>query len=83
MSMEISNGYENHYLNKIQMNQQEKAEETAKNNMPENIPTPKDEYISSEQLEEKPSGLYHMGQDEKGNPKVIYDDSKKLRKGKM
>lgn len=34
---------------------------------------PKDEYISSEQSGEKPSGLYRIGQDENGNKKLIYD----------
>ena len=44
----------------------------------ENIPVPKDEYISSEQSGSRPSGLYHMGKDENGNPKVLYDDPKKV-----
>ena len=28
----------------------------------------------------KPSGLYRMGQDENGNPKILYDDPKKVQK---
>jgi len=43
------------------------------------IPMPKDEYISSEKSGLKPSGLYRMGQDENGNPKVLYDDPKKAQ----
>ncbi len=82
MSMEISNGYENHYLEKVPSNPHEKVEKTAKNHEKENIPIPKDEYISSEKSDIKPSGLYHMGQDEKGNPKIIYDEPEKAKKGK-
>ncbi|MCM1499794.1 MAG: hypothetical protein NC124_15130 [Clostridium sp.] len=44
----------------------------------ESIPIPKDEYISSEKADSRPSGLYHMERDENGNPKVVYDDPKKL-----
>lgn len=40
----------------------------------EGIPVPKDEYISSEQSGRRQGGLYRMGKDEKGNPKVLYDD---------
>lgn len=36
-----------------------------------------DEYISSERSGVKPSGLYRLGQDGNGNPKVLYDDPKK------
>lgn len=82
MSMEVNNRYENPYLDKVWMNQQEKAEKSTKNSDKENIPTPKDEYISSEKSGEKPSGLYRIGQDENGNPKVIYDDPEKAKKGK-
>jgi len=81
--MEISNRYENHYLDKIQ---QDKEKEITENNEKKdktgNIPTPKDEYISSEKSLVKPSGIYRIGQDEKGNPKVLYDDPKKDKKGK-
>ncbi|MCM1178693.1 MAG: hypothetical protein NC347_00420 [Clostridium sp.] len=43
----------------------------------ESMPIPKDEYISSEKADSRPSGLYHMERDENGNPKVVYDDPKK------
>lgn len=83
MSMEVSNNYKdykNDYLERLQENR-DKAEETGKaqgaGNKSEGIPVPKDEYISSEQSGSRPSGLYRMGQDENGNPKVLYDDPKK------
>ena len=40
--------------------------------------TIQDEYISSEKSTEKPSGLYRLGQDENGNPKIFFDDPKKI-----
>ena len=83
MSMEVRGNYKdytNDYLERLQ-EEREKAKETEKEesagNKSENIPTPKDEYISSEQSGNRPSGLYHMGKDENGNPKVMYDDPKK------
>ena len=74
MSMEISNRYGLDHINKVQTEQTERAEEKDK---PEIILEPKDEYISSEKSGKKPSGLYHMGQDENGNPKIIFDTVKK------
>ncbi len=38
---------------------------------------PHDEYISSKRSGSKPSGLYRVGQDEKGSRKIFYDDPKK------
>ena len=52
-------------------------EASADNN---SIPVLKDEYISSEKSGNKPSGLYRMGLDENGNPKVLYDAPKKVEK---
>lgn len=84
MSMEVSGRYENSYLDKLQSNQQKKMEEAAKSekqeSKSENIPILKDEYISSEKSGEKPSGLYRIGRDDEGNPKVIYDDPEKVKK---
>lgn len=40
---------------------------------------PLDEYISSKKSPEKPSGLYRVVPDESGNPKVLYDDPKKVQ----
>ncbi len=83
MSMEVSGNYRNYtndYLERLQ-EERDKAKETEKElsagNKMESIPIPKDEYISSEHSGSKPSGLYHMGQDENGNPKVLFDDQKK------
>lgn len=36
-----------------------------------------DEYIRSEKSEEKSSGLYRLGQDEKGNRRIFFDNPKK------
>lgn len=80
MSVEISGNYKNDYLEKVQADR-DKAKEVLKEQSAENkkegIPVPKDEYISSEKSGSKPSGLYRLGQDESGNPKVLYDDPKK------
>ncbi len=83
MSMEVRGNYKdytNDYLERLQ-EERDKTKETGKEqdaeNKNEGIQTPKDEYISSEKSGRKPSGLYHMGKDENGNPKVLYDDPKK------
>ncbi len=83
MSMEVSSNYKdykNDYLERLQENRG-RAEETGKEqgveNKSEGIPVPKDEYISSEQSGSRPSGLYRMGKDENGAPKVLYDDPQK------
>ena len=84
MSMEISNRYGIDYINKVQTEQTakaaERAEEATKSkekDKSEIILAPKDEYISSEKSGKKPSGLYHMGQDENGNLKIIFDTPQK------
>lgn len=80
MSMEISNRNGLDYINKAQTSRTMGAEEAAKSkekDRPENIPVPKDEYISSEKSGKKPSGLYHMEQDGNGNPKIVFDAPKK------
>ena len=77
MSMEVRGNYKDYtkdYLERLQ-EERDRAKETGKEQ--ECIPVPKDEYISSEKSGSKPSGLYHMGKDENGNPKVMYDDPKK------
>ena len=83
MSMEVSSNYKdytNAYLERLQ-EEREKAKEVGTEqgagSKSEGIPVPKDEYISSGQSGNRPSGLYHMGKDENGNPKVLYDDPKK------
>lgn len=84
MSMEVSNRYEDSYLERLQSNHHKTAEEAAKSEKQEckseTIPIPKDEYISSEKSGEKSSGLYRIGQDEEGNSKVIFDDPEKANK---
>ncbi len=84
MAMEISDRYGFDYINKAQTGQTaiaaERAGEAAKSkekDKPEMIPTPKDEYISSEKSGKKPSGLYHMEQDENGNQKIIFVTAKR------
>ena len=79
MSMKIGENYpgcSTEYLEKMQPKAEPVKE--AENQVNRNsIPVPKDEYISSEKSGNKPSGLYRMGKDENGNPKVLYDDPKK------
>ena len=84
MAMEISDRYGFDYISKAQTGQTaiaaERAGEAAKSkekDKPEMIPTPKDEYISSEKSGKKPSGLYHMEQDENGNQKIIFVTAKR------
>ncbi len=76
MSMEISNRYGLDYIHKAQTEQTakatERAEEAAKSKEKD-----KPEYISSEKSGKKPSGLYHMEQDKNGNPKIIFDTTKR------
>ena len=83
MSMNVNQDYKNYtndYLERLQESK-DKAKEVGKEqdavNKSESIPVPKDEYISSEKSCNRPSGLYRMGQDGNGNPKVLYDDPKK------
>ena len=89
MSMEISGNYKdykNEYLERTQT-EQDKVKRTSQEQRAEDksegVPIPKDEYISSEKSGSKPSGLYRLGQDENGNPKVMYDDPKRAAKAKM
>ena len=88
MSMEISSNYKdykNEYLDRVQTGQdkvKEASQDQRGEDKNEGIPVPKDEYISSEKSGSKPSGLYRLGQDENGNPKVMYDDPKRAAKAK-
>ena len=82
MSMKIGENYpgcSTEYLEKMQP-KAESIKETENQVNGNSIPVPRDEYISSEKSGNKPSGLYRMGQDENGNPKVLYDDPKKVQK---
>ncbi len=83
MSMEINGRYRQYqtdYEERLKA-EQEKTRETEKGQNEEKvsnkISVPHDEYISSEKTGAKPSGLYRMGQDENGNPKLLYEDPKK------
>ena len=76
MSMEISNRYGLDYIHKAQTEQTAKATERA-GEAAKSKEKDKPEYISSEKSGKKPSGLYHMEQDENGNPKIIFDTAKK------
>ncbi len=77
MSMEVNSNYKD-YKNDYLERMQESLKEQGTGNKSEGIPVPKDEYISSEKSGSRASGLYHMGKDENGNPKVLYDDPKKV-----
>lgn len=84
MAMEVNSNYWDHkngYLERLQEGQ-DKVREVGQGQDTENksgdIPIPKDEYISSEKSGSRPGGLYHMGKDENGNPKVLYDDPQKI-----
>lgn len=88
MSMEISGNYKdykNEYLERAQTEQDKvkrTSQEQRSEDKSEGVPIPKDEYISSEKSGSKPSGLYRLGQDKNGNPKVMYDDPKRAAKAK-
>lgn len=88
MSMEINNEYKHYkseYSEKAQVERdkvQEVLQEQRAEDKSKDVSIPKDEYISSEKSGNKPSGLYHLGQDENGNPKIIYDAPKKEVKSK-
>lgn len=83
MAMEINENYSHYgtdYEEQLKAKREARADEAKKaeeNKESNEIPVPKDEYISSETSGRKPSGLYRLGQDENGNPKVIYDDPRK------
>ncbi|MDD2971715.1 MAG: hypothetical protein PHE02_06250 [Lachnospiraceae bacterium] len=85
MAMKVSGNYANNYLEKVQAGQNKTNEadkvQRSEDKMKSNL-TPQDAYISSEKSGSKPTGLYHLGQDENGNPKVLYDDPKKAEKVK-
>ena len=77
MAMEINGNYSYYgtdYEEQLKTRQQEKANEAEEG---KETTVPKDEYISSEESDRKPTGLYRLGQDENGNPKVLFDDPKK------
>lgn len=75
MAMEVNGNYKSYgYLERIQP-----GRDATKEIGGEQEEERKDEYVSSEESGSKPSGLYRLGQDESGNPKVLYDDPKKAK----
>lgn len=88
MSVEINGSYRSNYAEQMRDRQaemraeQEKMREREKGqdmeSASEKTPVLKDEYISSEKSGKKPNGLYRLEQDEKGNPRVKFEDPKKL-----
>lgn len=46
--------------------------------VPDKISVRQDEYISMEKSDREIRGIYRRGQDENGNPKILYDDPKKV-----
>lgn len=83
MAMEIKvNGstYKTDYADRLQTERDnvQKAENGQKaEKSSEQKKAQHDEYISREKSGEKPSGLYHVGQDENGNRKIYFDDPKR------
>lgn len=78
MSMEINGRYGQYPMDHAERLKAEQVpkvqnEDKASDKMPDS----QDEYISSERSGAKPSGLYRVGQDENGKPKVFYEDPKK------
>ena len=77
MSMEIQNKYGSYYENDLRAaggRPVEEAEEVKEAGHRKPI---QDEYTSSEKSGRKPSGLYHLGEDGHGNPKIAFDDPKR------
>lgn len=88
MSMKVSGNYSDSrtsYAEQLKAEQSfDQAEKAGKTNKaqkdPETadkIPVPHDEYTGSESSGEKPSGMYHLGQNEDGSRKIVFDDPKK------
>ena len=91
MSMEINSSGRNYnsaysgYFNKAQIPPDNGKEPLPKHSGEEaggKTAIPQDEYIPSEESENNPSGLYHIGQDENGKPKVIYAGRTETEKAK-
>lgn len=76
MSMEINGSYHSRKIDYVSQPKEERPQERTQPEQ-EGIPAPKDEYISSEKAGVRPSGLYRLGQDGSGNPKIVYEDPKK------
>ena len=86
MGMQIHESYDHSrtgYAEKVKEKQAvwraekaKEAEKDAEGKSSGKLSGPQDEYISSERSGKKPTGLYRIGQDENGNRKLFFDDSK-------
>ncbi len=80
MAMQIQGNYDHSgvdYAERVKEKQAaERAEKAAEEKNSGRLSEPKDEYVSSEKSGQKPTGLYRLGQDEKGNRKLFFDDPK-------
>lgn len=69
--------------NRVSAEQAGQAEKAGRSTDRENgFPPIKDAYIDSEKAGRSVKGLYRMGQDENGNPKVLYEEPEKGAAGK-
>lgn len=91
MSMKINGSYSDYKTDYAEQMKEEKQREWTKRMEKEQsvqneqddekgsgqMSVPRDEYISSEESGVKPSGLYWLGRDENGKPKVLFDAPRK------
>lgn len=79
MSMKIKEDYKDYksYLEQKKTNETNKTQQAEETSKKHQTQTPKDEYISSRESDSKSSGLYKLGKDEQGKPKILFDDPKK------
>lgn len=90
MSMEIKGYYNDSKINYAEQMKEkqglQRAREEGKGDNGANavkeagqMSEPQDEYISSEKSGVRPAGLYRVGQDEKGNKRIFFDNPDKSR----
>ncbi|MDE7030497.1 MAG: hypothetical protein K2P63_11080 [Lachnospiraceae bacterium] len=89
MAMEINGSYshtQTYWANKPGEDQVRRTEEVKcgqnGENEPGKIPA-QDEYIRSEKTGMRPSGLYRLGEDENGSPKIFFDDPRRADAAKV
>lgn len=85
MSMKVGNygrDYKDDYLERLQKEQEKDKVSMAyrQQNVDDRNKFTRDEYISSKETENKPSGLYRIERNQDGSPKILYDDPKKTAK---
>ena len=86
MAMQVNGNYEHSrtdYAERVKEKQADwraekakEAEQAAEEKNSGRLSEPRDEYISSEKSEKKPTGLYWVGKDENGRRKIFFDDPK-------